>query len=204
MNISLTLVHNKTAKANEAQIAGVRALLDEVTEEIDGLDEEGNIIPNAFIRTYYVFKGLDLPHEVTIQHIIPYQPLNKSNPYNAVLPSNMSLLKGRNVQYGKGDEDKTGDHPRFFNWSLKRGTDNGADINIYLEDYTKFDVNNLAIQLNSLIDPEDKHEYAEDSSVKLASAKLLMRVGQLDETKSKAQAIADLKTRNVEEGFKNG
>jgi len=204
MKIAITLVHNKSDAENAAQIESMFSLVTEQTELIDGTDDEGNVIIGAFERHFYTLNDLGIPHEIEFFHVIPFQPKNLSDPYIAVLPSNLSLLKGRNVQYGKGDEDKIGDHPRFYNWGLKRATDYGAEAVIHMEDYKKFSVADLAFQLNTLIDPNDKTEFLEDKAVKITTLDLLKEVGQLDEAKSKEQAIIDLKQRNIEKGGKNG
>lgn len=201
MKISLTLVHNKTQAENEAQIAALANLVTEQTELIDGVDDQGNIIPGMYQRKYYTINNLNIPHELEIQHIIPYQPWNTSNPYKAELPSNLYLLNGRNVQYGKGDEDKVGSHPRFFNWALKRGTDNGADISIYIEDITKISPVKARQALQKFT---NNTEFVEADFGKLASFRLLKQVGQLKEDTTLTNAITDLKTRVVEKGLKNG
>lgn len=201
MKLALTLVHNKTPKENEAQINALLSLVTEQIELLPGTDDEGNIIPNVFERRYYTFNDLNIPHEVEFYHIIPFQPENTSNPYNAVLPTNLGTLRGKRVEYGWNDEDKIGDHPRFFNWALKRSTDYGNELNIYIDDHTKLDVDNLPFYINSLVDPDDKHEYIEDKSVKIATLKLLKEVGQLDEEKAWHQAVSDLKDRVEERGL---
>lgn len=197
MKITITLIHNKSDKENQAQVEFFKDLIQEIIED-RGQDEDGNPIT----ETYSVFKDLDIPHTVEFYQITPFQPDNKSKPYNAVLTPNMHDLPGPNVQYGKGDEDKVGDHPRFFNWGLKRGTDYGGDISIYVPDVNDFNLDDLKYQVNSLIDPEDKHEFAESGSIKLATVKSLIEVGQLDETKPLDEAFTNLKERVIVKGMR--
>lgn len=226
MNISITLVHDKTLKENEAQIEKIKSLLVKNTVLNDEYDEEGNVI-GQFETYYFTLSGLSIPHEVIVLQIIPFNSnvsytfstrqrevngemiTEDTNNYEqelrkgGFLPSNLYSLEcpSRVVIYCPSTDSKldgrpfVANHPRFFNWGLKRGTDLGADLNIYLEDIKKFVVDDLAFQLNSLIDPDDKHEYVEDESVKIATLKLLAEVGQLNESKGKAQAVDDLKER---------
>ncbi len=194
MNIAIVLTHNKAD--NEAQIATLKSLLTKVTvplfnttytdkgEEVQTpiLDEQG-VQKQGF--THYTL-DLPFPHKVSVYQIVPF---------GVDRPTGYKDLVSHNVLYGVGDEDKTGDHPRFFNWGLKRGTDYGADITVHIEDMAKFSVEDLAIQLNTIIDPNTKEEYLDDESVKLASVTLLKETGQLDETKSKEEAIEELKDK---------
>ena len=192
MKLSITLVHNKNDKQNEAQITALKELLLEV---VDGpfLNEETG---EEWTTIHHELKGLPFPHEVKIYQVIPYGVTPPQNRYE--------INSGGIVQYGEGDNDKTGDHSRFFNWGFKRGSDNGAEISIHIEDIKKFNVDDLAIQINSLIDPEDKHEYAENQGAKIVTLKLIKKLGQLDESKTRTQAFNDLKAKSAERGLKNG
>lgn len=193
MNIAIILVHNKREEENEAQIEYLKSLVNKITDINDQYDQEGNII-GTYETYHYELEGLD-GYEVKFFQVIPF---------GVALPPNLYDIDSHKVFYGKGDEDKMGDHSRFFNWGLKRGTDYGAEAVVYLENPAKLSIQDLAIQLNSLVDPDDKHEFAEDANAKVASLKLLKEVGQLDEAKTKEQAITELKAKNKVKGNKNG
>lgn len=198
MKIAVVLIHNKTQVENEAQISLIANLVEEATELLDGVDDLGNVVPNAFTRYFYRIKQLAIPHEVEFYHIIPYQPENTSSPYKAVLPFNLNLLKGRTVQYGRGDEDKLGEHPRFFNWSLKRGTDYGADIVLYIDQPINFSRNEIRNALQALKGNTGLTEYTWG---KLSTKRLIKEAGQLDETKPLSQGLAELKQKAQQKGL---
>ncbi len=186
MKIGIVLTHNKTDQENIDQINTLKSLMTEVEDTFDEFDEEGKVI-GQFTTTHHEIIGLGRPHEVKVYQIVPYGVTPPPNRYE--------VNSGGLVEYGVGDEDKTGDHPRFFNWGLKRGTDNGAEVVVHIENVAKFSVADLAAQLNTIIDPTDKTEYIEDAGTKLASLTMLKEVGQLDETKSKEDAISELKEK---------
>jgi hypothetical protein len=195
MKLAIVLVINKGDIGNENQIEALKPLIEKQTIIHSGqLDFEGNVIPD-FETYYYTIKDLTISHEAKFYQIVPFGV----NP-----PTNLYDIDSYKVFYSKGDEDKIENHPRFFNWGLKRGTDYGADIAIYLEDYTKLSIDNLIFYLNTLIDVISKVEYAEDTSGKYATNKLLKEVGQLDETKDFNQSIIDYKTRIAEKGLEVG
>lgn len=194
MNLAIILTHNKSDQENIDQITNLRSLLTDVPVEFNEYDEEGNVI-GQFTKVHHEI-GLPFPHEVKVYQVIPFGVTPPPNRYE--------VNSGGLVYYGAGDEDKTGDHPRFFNWGLKRGTDGGGEVVVHIEDIKKFSVDDLAIQLNSVIDPDDKHEFVEDEAVKIASLKLLKEKGQLDETKTKEEAITELKQRVDGKGFRSG
>jgi len=191
-NIAIVLTHNKSSKENFNQIEAIKPLVKRITDTNEGEDEEGN--PTTFDTYHYEMEGLN-GYEVRFFQIVPF---------GVDRPENMNDIDSHNVIYGLGDEDKVADHPRFFNWGLKRATDYGAEAVIHVEDYKKFSVTDLAFQFNTLIDPNDKTEFVEDEAVKITSVSLLKEVGQLDEAKSMEQAIIDLKQRNIDQGGKNG
>src|SRR3990167_6944670 len=181
MNLAIVLIHNKTPQENEAQITALKLLLKEV---IDGpfVDE---VTGETWTTIHHEIIGLGISHEVKVYQVIPFGVMPPPNRYE--------VNSGGLVYYGKGDEDKVGEHPRFFNWGLKRGTDYGADIVIHMEDYKKFKAGDIPFYISSLIDPTDKTEYIEDESAKYSTLKLLTIVGQLDENKTKLQAISEYK-----------
>lgn len=189
MKISITLVHNKTDAQNEAQITALASYLEEIVDGPFTDPETGE----SWTTTHHEIKGLNIPHEVKVYQIIPY---GVTPP-----PSRYLINSGGIVQYGLGDEDKTGSHPRFFNWALKRGTDNGADISIYIEDITKISPVKARQALQKFTNDT---EFVEADFGKLASLRLLKQVGQLKEDKILNDAFIDLKSRVVEKGLKNG
>lgn len=185
MKIAVTLVHNKPD--NEAQIDTILSLVKRVTDTItqDQVDEEGNVTGQESFDVYhYEFTDLKISHEVRFYHIVPF---------GVTKPANLDQLDGHKVFYGPEDQDKG--ETRFFNWGLKRGTDHGAEISLYLEDVSKLKPKDLAKTLEKLVDKDDKTEFSEETCGKLATVKLLKEVGQLNETKEKAEAFTEYKAK---------
>lgn len=203
MNLALVLIHNKSDQENFDQIEALKPFITKITDTQDELDDQGNII-GTFDTYHYELQGLDFPHELKIYQILPYQPnnprLQQGFPYEGVWPVNSYDIDSYKVAYGKGDEDKTGDHPRFFNWGLKRGTDYGAEIVIYLEDHGKLDISALKTQIKKLDDKNDPAEFAENDAAKITTLKMLEEVGQLDEVKTKEEALTEYKEKIVDKG----
>ena len=152
MNCAIVICHNKTPEANIAQIEALKPLIEKQSEVHDELNENGEVV-GQFETYYYTLKGLD-GYKVKLYQILPYQPDNprlaQGLPYEGVWPANANDIDSHRVAYGKGDEDKTGDHKRFQNWGLKRATDQGADVVIHLKDHTKFNVADLSSRLSNL------------------------------------------------------
>ena len=207
IKLAVILVHNKTDVENQNQIEFFKPLIQKQTVLNDQFDEAGNVI-GQFETYFYTLSAIPFEHELRFYQILPYQPNNprllEGKPYEGVWPPNAYGIDSHRVAYGKGDEDKTGDHPRFFNWGLKRGTDYGADIVINVDDYSKINWTKLLPKLQAISDPNDLTEFIDDTAVKVGSLKLLKEVGQLDEAKTKTQAFVDLKSRVTEKGFKSG
>lgn len=132
MNLAVVLVHNKGDLENAAQIEALKPLIEKQTEIHDELDQDGNVI-GQFETYYYTLIGLP-DHQVKFYQIIPF---------GVTSPPNKDDIDSYKVFYGKGDEDKTGDHPRFYNWGLKRAAGYGADVVLHLDDHTKFDLDDL-------------------------------------------------------------
>ena len=195
MKLAIVIVHNKTNSENQAQISSILPLVVKnsqlITEDI--YDSNGNVIGQQINESYYyIIKGLTIPHEVRFYQVVPYGVNH---------PLNFNELDSHNVIYGKGDEDKTGNHPRFFTWGLKRGTDYGADICIYLDNLPQFTATKARQALQKFTNDT---EFVEATFGKLASLRLLKTVGQLKEDRNLTEAVSDLKTRVVQKGLKNG
>ena len=200
MQIAVVIVHNKTDAENQAQIDLVKSLIDEVREPLFTFDDSGNQIPlldeetgtQLTSLTGYKVKGLSIDHLIRFYQIIPF---------GVTPPPNLYELDSHKVFYGAGDEDKTGNHPRFFNWGLKRGTDYGADICIYLDNLPQFTATKARQALQKFTNDT---EFVEATFGKLASLRLLKEVGLLKEDRNLTEAISDLKTRTTGKGLKVG
>lgn len=186
MNLAIVLVHNKGDQGNFDQIETLKPLINKITEQ--NVDDEGN----SFETYHYELQGISQPHELRLYQIIPF---------GVKEPSNFNDIDSYNVIYRKGDEDKTGDHPRFFNWGLKRATDYGADVVIHVDDPTTFSVKDINSQLPQLADKQNTTEFAEIPTGKMSTLKLLTEVGQLDEAKLISEAVDDLKVSIVDAGL---
>lgn len=216
MNISICLIHNKSDKENEKQIDALLPLIEKHTQDheeevqdrtytdveedyIDVNDRPGKRIVRqevlgkpytaTFQSYYYTLQGLP-DYEVKFFQIIPF---------GVTPPPNLDQIDSHKVWYGEGDSDKQGDHPRFFNWAVKRGTDYGAEIVLYMDDVKKLSIDDLAIELNTLADPNVKTEFIKNVSGKQITVKALREKGQLDESKS-----VDVEIGKYEEVKKNG
>lgn len=193
VKIACVIVHNKTDAENKAQIDFIKPfIVKQVDHHSESTDPYGNVTP-AFDTYYYKIKNLDVDHEVKFYQIVPY---------GVKIPPNLDEIDSHKVYYGKGDEDKTGNHPRFFNWGLKRGTDYGADLVIYLDTVLNFTVNKLKTVLSN-ITAQDL-DLLESNWGKVGTVRLLRKIGQLDEKVSLTTAFADLKTRIISGGLKYG
>lgn len=201
MNLAIVIVHNKTDLENVEQINTIDSLLTKITDT-HILHKKNGEIEKTFYTYHYEFK--EIPDaQVKIYQIVPY---------GVPIPSNFDLLDSHKVIYGAGDEDKTGDHPRFFNWGLKRATDYGADLVLHWDGKTSIDILELKKQIPQLIDKYNKKEYLESNFGQITTAKLLETVGQLQENGSKHQALLEYKnamnTQGIEQidtkGVKNG
>jgi len=126
---------------------------------------------------------------------------DKDSPFSAWMMERLWKILFDGEHKTKYDENKIGSHPRFFNWGLKRGTDYGADVVIYLDDVSKFDLISVDLEVNKLIDETNPIEFTELVSGKLVTSKVLKTVGQLDETKTQTQAIEDYKQRLKSSGL---
>lgn len=192
MNLAIVLCHNKSNAENVAQIDAILPLVEKITEMVPVFPPEGGSPIGTQEIYHYEIKNLSIPHEVRFYQIVPF---------GVTPPPNLRLLDSHNVYFGNGDEDKTGDHPRFFNWGLKRATDYGADIAVYLQDPTQLTTTRLRNAVAKLVNDT---EFIEATWGKLGTLRLLKIVGQLKEDRTFTQAISDLKTRVTQKGLKNG
>lgn len=191
--VAIVLVHNKTPEENEAQIQALLAMVQRQSQDHDEFDEKGEVT-GSYQTFYYTLS--DFPDiELRFYHVVPY---------GVERPPSMDLLDGHKVIYGAGDEDKTGDHPRFFNWGTKRATDFGAEAVIHLEDYTRFNPKLVITSLEKVLDKNDSTEIVDDQSMKLVSVKFLREQGQLDETKTKTEAFEEYKGKVEQKEVKHG
>jgi hypothetical protein len=140
MNLAIVIVHNKGDIGNQAQIEALKPFITKITDVNTQYDEQGKAI-GTFDTYHYEVTGLSIPHTLRLYQVVPYGVKESSNFYD---------IDSHNVLYRKGDEDKTGDHPQFFNWGVKRGTDYGADYVIYLPDISKFTKNKLQTLLGQI------------------------------------------------------
>lgn len=191
MKIAVTLIHNKTPQENEAQIASLLSLVTRVATTVteDQFDEEGNLIGQASFEVYhYEFTGFGVPHEVRFYHVVPY---------GVTIPTNLDLLDGYKVFYGPEDQDKAG--PRFFNWGLKRGIDQGSDISCYLLDPAQLTPQKLRQGIQAL---KNDVELIDLPWVKLVTKRAMAVIGQLREDGQLADKLAEYKDRIVRGGLK--
>lgn len=193
MKIAIVIIHNKTPEENEQQIEDLKELITEVKEDLyeDGQPVIGDDGVQRHFFKYYTLNGFNEPHELYLYQIIPFQPENTTIPYfkGIVRPANYASIHAHRVEYGPlRDSDKVGNHPRFFNWGLKRSTDFGADLCIYLEDVKKFDPTKLK---------DKKKDYEEEDGVKYATVKLLKEKGIVDERKTLVEAVDRYKEDKV-------
>lgn len=165
MNIAITLVHNKSDQENIDQINTLKALLTEVTDGPFTNPETGD----SWTTIHHEITGLGTPHTVKVYQVVPY---GVTPP-----PNRGELQSGGIVYYGAGDEDKTGNHPRFFNWGLKRGVDNGADVSLCIEDLSKLDFKKMLKKLQRVADKADPAEFEQDESGKIANLAFLKKGG---------------------------
>jgi hypothetical protein len=113
----------------------------------------------------------------------------------------MDLLKSYNVIYGQGDNDKTGSHPRFINWMMKRGFDNGADIIVYVSDTGTFSGANLQAEIDTL---SPLMVLREPVWGKVITKTLFNVVGQLLEDRPINSSLSNYRQRLAAAGLQRG
>src|SRR3990167_2044087 len=145
MNLAIGLIHNKNPATNRNQITALTALVERHVLNLAGQEFDPSIQDEVEIsRVYYTIAGLSTPHEVIFLQAIP----TGINP-----PNNLYNLDSHKVFYSPTDNaDKVGQHPRFWNWTLKRGFDYGADISCVITDHLMFTVAGLQLQIGRLAD----------------------------------------------------
>ena len=160
MKIAITLVHNHSDSENEAQIDTILGLVERITDT--HTDPESG---EDFFTYHYEIKGLGVPHEVRFYHVVPF---------GVTKPSNLDQLDGHKVFYGPEFQmvDKT-----FFDWGLKRGVDNGADVSLYLEAISKLDFKKMLSKLEKVADKSDKTEFVQDTAGKIANVEYFKKGG---------------------------
>lgn len=201
MNIAIVVVHNKTQKENYNQIEFLKQYLVKIIDHHTVTNEDGSI----FEYDTYHYEINDLQGvNVKIYQVLPFQPDNISDPYEGVWPTNANDIDSHKVAYGKDNQEMTGDHPRFFNWGLKRGTDYGADIVVYLDDYKKLNTLELQTSLELISNKNNNIGFIEKQSNLISSAKLIKEKIQIEENKNKTQGISELKQRLMEKGINYG
>lgn len=181
--ITFVIIHNKGAQGNFDQIETLKTKL---TEVIENTAEESQII-------HYEFIGLSVNYEVKISQIFPYGVLP---------PSNFNDLQGRAVFYGTGDEDKTGTHPRFFNWGFKRGLENGDDFVYVISNVNNLSALTISTQITAFIQ-NPLNVLAENTAGQMLTPSVI-NTGLLDENMDFTTALQDLITRLNNQGFTTG
>lgn len=180
LRLAITLVHNKSNAENEAQISTILGLVDRHTQESTETVRDRTIVENkegtteevlgpeyqaTFYTYYYTFKAITEPHEVRFYHVVPH---------GKAIPSNIDQLDGAKVYYGPefADTEKT-----YFDWGLKRGTNNGADVSIYVEDLSKLDFKKLLPKMEKVKDKQDPTEFLQEAGAKIANVEYFKKGG---------------------------
>ena len=187
IQLALGLVHNRGNLANRQQIANLLPIVISHFEQT-GTGSDGEPIGSW----WYSLQNLTLEHRVKFYQVIPFSV----NP-----PNNLYDLDSYKVFYGAGDEDKTGEHCRFFNWLLKRGTDYGAEVVLYLRSPALFGAIDLDTRLRAM---EADRVFLEPLWGKIGALRLLREVGQLRENRVFDLAVDDLKVRITARGLRYG
>lgn len=181
MRIVFVLVHNKGNQGNIDQINTLSSLLTKVsyTEEIR--DDNGNVIESIQV-SYYEFNDSTTTHHAYVCQVVPY---------GVTLPTNLYDLESRVVFYGNNDQDKTGEHPRFLNWGLKKGAEHRTNAIIYIKNANQL----TASSLDNELDLIDTALLSEISSSIIIAGSVYADFGLLNESLTFANAIIDLENR---------
>lgn len=132
MNLSIVIVHNKSKIINSSQIDYLNSILKINTEKHILYDDNEKEVGSY--NTYYYTIDSIADSKVYVYQIIPY---------GIIPPENLYLIDSYKVFYGKGDEDKTGDSSRFFNWGIKKSLENGADLILFVKNIKKITMENF-------------------------------------------------------------
>jgi len=159
-------------------------------ENGDPMIEDGN--PVYVQRAYRVFPGLARRHEIVCFQVVPQRTRRPAN-MDAVEPSIKVIFNEGGVN------DQPSNVRRFFNWGLKRATDYGADVVLFLDNAAGF----------SEGDAETVLDFSERGWGRLVRAEVQRRLGAdrqqvLRENLSTTAAYADLRARIDEEGLSRG
>lgn len=193
LKLAITLLHNKSDAENEAQISTILGLVDrhttestemvrdrifkdvEVTttdpetgEEVITTEQQeslGEEYQATFYTYYYTFKDFGIPHEVRFYHVVPHG-VNR--------PANLDELDGQKVIYG---DDFPMVEKTFFDWGLKRGTDHGAEVSIFVEDLSKLNFKSLIPKLQYISDKNDPRSFSQETGAKIASVEYMKKGG---------------------------
>lgn len=193
--LGLGLIHNRGNLGNRSQIQSLLALV--VQHFVQFTDPDtGALLVNSDSgepRGYewYSLAGVTTEHEVRFYQVVPFGV----NP-----PNNLYDLDSHKVFYAARDEDKVAEHPRFFNWLLKRGTDFGADAAIYVRFPLLFSSIDLDLRLQRIIQNPDR-VLLEPTWGKVGTVRLLREVGQVREDLDFDSGLTDLRARIAARGL---
>ena len=182
MNLAICLIHNRTALQNRGQITAIADLVVSNYLPLGSTSEE-------YDERYYTIAGLAVPHVTKFYQVLPFG-VNR--------PNNMETLDSHNVIYGARDENKTGTHPRFRNWSIKRACDHGADVVALVTDHAQFTVAGLTLQIARLV---DRRLLVLPLWGLAVSCRLFPLIGQFREDLNAVDALADLRARILAAGW---
>jgi len=198
LKLSLGLVHNKGNLGNRQQIQNLLPLVVAHWETLLDPDTGEPIVDpisgDPVQGIWYSLSNLTIEHKVSFYQVIPYGV----NP-----PNNLNSLNSSKVFYGAGDNDKTGEHPRFHNWLLRRGTGEGADICLYIRFPTLFGLVDLETRL-TLMANNDRLVLMEPTWGKMTALRCLSEVGRLAEDRPFDDAFTDLRQRIINRGLEWG
>ena len=191
LHLALSLIHNKNAATNRNQISTLVAVT--TTVFVPLLDDNGQPVLNELGEpigeTHYTITGLAIEHVVRFYQIMPF---------GVSRPNNFNSLNSHNVYYG--ESDKIGTHPRFYNWSIKRPLDQGADIVAIVTDHTQFSVAGLQLQINRLV---NRRLLVIPLWGVAINTILFREVGQFREDLSFLESLADLRARIAARGWES-
>lgn len=187
LNLAVVIVHNGTNAQNEALINAILSKVEVINVPYTDPDTQETVDV-----LHYEVTALNREHWVKFYQVIPF---------GVTPPSNLDSLNSHKVFYGTGDENKTGTHPRFFNWSFRRATDYGADVVVYIDNASQLTAARLRNALDKLVNDV---EFTEEQFGKVGTVRLFRLIGQLKEDRNFVQAITDYKARILQGGLNYG